>query len=291
MNRFCLGTVQFGLKYGISNKIGKPKKKQVKDIVRFALDNNIDLFDTAQSYGNSEQLLGEIFNELDVQNDIKVISKLSPNFKINEIHLQINKSLNNLMIDSLWGLLLHRYEPSIINNKFRELIINLKKENKILNFGVSIYNPNDAIEALNESLFDIIQVPFNILDRRLIDNKFFEIAKEKNKKVFIRSIYLQGLLLMSNSDLKNKNMDWAIPMLSELHEYSKLYKIELKSFASMAINNYVSGCYLITGVDSLNQLKENLQMLNECKYSNEVFKNWWKHLKLYPEKLLNPSLW
>tara|TARA_B100000886_G_C20413394_1_gene488127 strand:+ start:383 stop:1258 length:876 start_codon:yes stop_codon:yes gene_type:complete len=291
MNRFCLGTVQFGLKYGISNKIGKPKKKQVKDIIRFAVDNNIDLFDTAQSYGNSEQLLGEIFNELGVQNDIKVISKLSPNFKINEVHVQINKSLDNLMIDSLWGLLLHRYEPSLINNKLRELIINSKKENKILNFGVSIYNPSDAIEALNESLFDIIQVPFNILDRRLIDNKFFEIAKEKNKKVFIRSIYLQGLLLMSNSDLKNKNMDWAIPMLSELHEYSKLYKIELKSFASTAINNYVSDCYLITGVDSLNQLKENLQMLNECKYSNEVFKNWWKDLKLYPEKLLNPSLW
>ena len=195
------------------------------------------------------------------------------------------------MIDSLWGLLLHRYEPSLINTKFRELIIKSKKQNKILNFGVSIYNPNDAIEALNESLFDIIQVPFNILDRRLIDNDFFKIAKEKNKKVFIRSIYLQGLILMNNSDLKNKNMDWAIPMLSELHEYSKVYKIELKSFASMAINKYVSDCYLITGVDTLNQLKENLQMLNKCKYSNEVFKNWWKDLKLYPEKLLNPSLW
>ena len=71
----------------------------------------------------------------------------------------------------------------------------------ILNFGVSVYNSNDAFEALYDNLYDIIQVPFNVIDRRLINNDFFRIANEKNKKVFIRSIYLQGLLLMNDSDL------------------------------------------------------------------------------------------
>lgn len=291
MNNLCLGTVQFGLNYGVSNEIGKPERKEVNDIIKYALSNNINFFDTAQSYGNSEEILGKAFNNLGVQNDVNVISKLSPNIKLDEICCGIDKSIKNLNVSSLWGLLLHRYEPNILDNKFRDIIINSKKQNKISNFGVSVYCPNDAIKVLNDNLFDIIQVPFNIIDRRLIDNQFFKKAKDKNKKVFIRSVYLQGLLLMSNSDLIKKKMGWTIPYLSKLRDYTKSNQIEVKSFAFSAINNYVSNCHMITGVDSLHQLKENLRILKEDKYSYKIYKNWWEDLDFYPEKLLNPSLW
>ena len=291
MNNLCLGTVQFGLNYGVSNEFGKPEGKEVNDIIKFALNNNINFFDTAQSYGDSEVILGEAFNDLGVQNDVNVISKLSPNIKLNEICDGIDKSIKNLNVNSLWGLLLHRYDPNLLDNKFRDLIINSKKQNKILNFGVSVYCPNDAMKVLDDDLFEIIQVPFNIIDRRLIDNQFFKKAKEKNKKVFVRSVYLQGLLLMSDSDLIKKKMGWTIPFLSKLRDYTKLNKIEIKPFAFRAINNYISDCFLITGVDSLDQLKENIRILNEDNYSDKVYKNWWEDLNLYPEKLLNPSLW
>lgn len=291
MNKFCLGTVQFGLDYGISNDIGKPKKKEVRNIIKYAINNNINFFDTAQSYGNSEETLGVIFKDLGVQNEVNIVSKLSPNIKKNQVYQSITKSLKNLKLNSLWGLLLHRYDPRFINHEFRNIIDDLKKEKIISNFGVSIYNPDDAIEAVNDNIYDIIQVPFNIIDRRLIDNDFFKIANKKNKKIFIRSIYLQGLLLMDDFDLIKKKMNWAIPMISNLRKYIDSNNIELKSFAFKAVDNHVSNVFLITGVDSLNQLKENLQIFNKKNHSHEIYENWWSNLKLYPDKLLNPSLW
>lgn len=291
MNRFCLGTVQFGLDYGISNKTGKPQRAEIIKIIKFALQNNLNFFDTAQSYGDSERILGEIFKDLDVQNDVNIVSKLSPNIKINQVNDSINKSLINLKLNSIWGLLLHRYDSNFVNDEFRNIIYDLKKEKIISNFGVSIYNPDDAIEAINDNLYDIVQVPFNVIDRRLIDKDFFKIANRKNKKVFIRSVYLQGLLLMNDLDLIKNKMNWTIPMISDLRKYTDLNNIELKSFAFKAVNNYVSDVFLITGVDSLKQLKENIQILHQKNYSNEIYENWWQNLKLYPEKLLNPSLW
>ena len=183
---------------------GRPKKTEIRNIIKYAFNNNINFFDTAQSYGNSEQILGGIFKDLGIQNDVNIVSKLSPNIKINLVYDSVNQSLINLNLRSLWGLLLHRYDSKFINDEFRKVIGGLKKEKMILNFGVSVYNSNDAFEALYDNLYDIIQVPFNVIDRRLINNDFFRIANEKNKKVFIRSIYLQGLLLMNDSDLIKK---------------------------------------------------------------------------------------
>ena len=80
-------------------------------------------------------------------------------------------------------------------------------------------------------------------------------------------------------------------MISNLRKYADINNIELKSFALKAVDNYVSDAFLITGVDSLKQLKENIHILNQKKYPEKFYKNWWKNLKLYPEKLLNPSLW
>ena len=177
-----------------------------KLIAERAIEKGINFFDTAQSYGNSEQILGGIFKDLGIQNDVNIVSKLSPNIKINLVYDSVNQSLINLNLRSLWGLLLHRYDSKFINDEFRKVIGGLKKEKMILNFGVSVYNSNDAFEALYDNLYDIIQVPFNVIDRRLINNDFFRIANEKNKKVFIRSIYLQGLLLMNDSDLIKKKM-------------------------------------------------------------------------------------
>ena len=91
--------------------------------------------------------------------------------------------------------MLHRYESSLFDNFFFELLL-VKSKNYIDNFGVSIYDPEDTISLVNNPNIDIIQVPFNLFDRRLVDNNFFEIAKKTNKKIFIRSIYLQGLFCL-----------------------------------------------------------------------------------------------
>lgn len=291
MKNICLGTVQFGLNYGVSNKLGKPKFEDVLKIVKCSLENNINYFDTAQSYGDSEIVLGKAFKELGVQSKVHVITKLSPDFKLENIIIDLKKSLSNLDIKNAWGLLLHRFDEKLINIEFGLTIKKLKKAELIKYFGVSVYSPNDALLALNNPLIDIIQVPFNILDRRLIDNNFFEIANQMQKKVFIRSVYLQGLLTMSDEDLINKNMSWAIPYLLRLRQFNHDNKIDIKSFALNAIIEKAVNSFIITGVDNIDQLKQNISLLNNDIFSKNILNDWWDNLPILPEKLLNPSLW
>ena len=96
---------------------------------------------------------------------------------------------------------------------------------------------------------------------------------------------------MSDEDLINKNMSWAIPYLLRLRQFTHDNMIDMKSFALNAITDKVTNSFVITGVDSINQLKENISLLNENIPSKQIFEDWWKNLPLYPEKLLNPSLW
>ena len=291
MNRLCLGTAQFGMNYGIANNTGKVDFNSIVKIIDFSLNNKINFFDTAQSYGNSEILLGNAFEELGVKSEKKIISKLSPDTLTKDIISSFNNSLKNLKTNSLWGLLLHRFNPEEDYTETFQQISMLKSQGKLKYFGVSIYDPKDAMYALKISDIDIIQVPFNILDRRLIDLDFFALSKKLKKYIFIRSIYLQGLLLMNEQQLIKKNMGWTIPYLSYLWTFSKKYNFDIKEFALQSILNISYNSKIITGVDSLTQLQENNIACN-LDYSNSyLFDLWWKDLPIYPVKFLNPSLW
>ena len=279
------------MNYGISNENGTPKLDEIKEIIKSSSDENICFFDTAQDYGNSEFILGKVFSDLKIENKVKVITKFSHNLTPKDYENSIKSSLKKLRIKKLWGIMLHRYESSLFDNFFFELISEFKSKNYIDNFGVSIYDPEDAISLVNNPNIDIIQVPFNLFDRRLVDNNFFEIAKKTNKKIFIRSIYLQGLFLLNNETLKKKNMQWAIPHLSFLHDFIKNHNLKLKEFIFESLNKYISECFLISGINSVVELEENFKLFNSQIIDKKLIDKWWKELPLMPTKLLNPAMW
>ena len=74
-SKITLSTVQFGLDYGIANTGGKPSYEKSRDIVATAYENGITSFDTAAAYGDSEKVLGQIFQELKIKNKVQVGSK------------------------------------------------------------------------------------------------------------------------------------------------------------------------------------------------------------------------
>lgn len=294
MNNICIGTAQFGMKYGIANKEGQLKIDEIKRIIETASENNICFYDTAASYGNSESNLGTVFSDLNITEKVKCITKLSPDFSFisyDELKKTISKSLDRLQISTLWGLLTHRTKIKGDWNHFTKAIEKLKSEKIIKYFGVSIYQPEDALRFAKEEHVDIIQVPFNILDRRLLNNGFFDIAKEHHKKVFIRSIFLQGLLLMDENQIIHKKMEWALPYLSRFHDYIENNIIDKNSFALKMVSQYLPDAKLIIGLDSHDQLLENLKTLKSKPLSDNIIKDWRANLPNYPERLLNPSLW
>ena len=294
MDNICIGTAQFGMEYGIANKEGQPKLDEINRIVETASKNDTFFYDTAASYGNSEAILGTVFSDLNITDKVNCITKLSPDFTFtsyDDLKNVASKSLDSLQVNSLWGLLIHRTKIRGDWKHFTKATEKLKSEKVIKYFGVSIYQPEDALRFASEEYIDIIQVPFNILDRRLLDNNFFDIALENHKKVFIRSVFLQGLLLMDEDQLINKKMEWVLPCLSRFYDYIENNTIDKNSFTLKMVSQYLTQAKLIVGLDSHEQLSENIKILKSKPLSEDLINDWWTNLPDYPEKLLNPSKW
>ena len=173
MTEIALGTVQFGMHYGINNQLGKTNKNEVKDILEYAWKSGIYMLDTASSYGNSEEVLGGV-----IDNDWKIITKV-PSLKSNTIgSKQINKildsfkhSLSKLNQESVYGLLIHNCNNIFLpgGERLIEAIHQLKEDGFIKKIGVSLYDGEQINNLLSNYSVDLVQIPVNILDQRLID--------------------------------------------------------------------------------------------------------------------------
>ena len=195
--KLALGTAQFGLNYGLTNISGMLTNAEIRSILNLAQISGIDTLDTAAAYGNSEQTLGD----LGVSN-WKVVTKISKyNIEPTNMHVWISKCVDNsikrLNIDSLYGLLLH--DPSVLlksNGKYlAQILKDLRSSGRVKNIGFSIYSPEILPSILSVLRPDIIQAPFNILDQRILKSGWLNSLASEGIKVYVRSIFLQGLLL------------------------------------------------------------------------------------------------
>ena len=280
------------MRYGIANCSGQPQFEEVLRIIALANENAIWYYDTAQSYGECEKILGQAFSKLSITEDLRCISKLKPGLKNDSESIidSVKKSVKKLKQTSLWALMAHRV-GQVNNEAIITAVEYLKSEGLIKYWGVSVYQPEDALQMLKNESVDIIQVPFNILDRRLLDINFFDLAKEYNKNIFIRSIFLQGLIFLSSAQLQQKGMSWAVPYMLDVNQLIDNYNIPKEVLAIQAVRSVSPDAVIILGVEKAAQLRENLSILNSQRINPDQVKRWWQDLPVYPEKMLNPSLW
>lgn len=289
ISKLALGTVQFGLDYGIANKDGKPVQKTVNDIINYLNGNGLNCFDTAQAYGNSEEVLGSAI--IDIKEKY-VISKLKSELFINRCKYNLNKSLKNLYLNDLFALLLH---DSILlhewKNEYTNIVEELKITKKINYFGVSIYTSNDFNLAIKNNNIDIIQIPFNLFDQRALNEEWFEQAKERNKLIFVRSIFLQGLLLMDKSEIPIK-LEKIKPYFDRLEYFCKKKSLTKNELALSFVNSVAKDSLLLFGCDSLIQAKENLNNYNNLiELNKEDINELVDMFKDIDENLYNPTKW
>jgi len=257
--RLCLGTAQFGLKYGISNKTGKVEYKEVKKIIDFCNDQGIFTIDTAQAYGESEKILGHF----DLTN-FKIITKIK--------HLdKLENSLDNLKLSSLYGVLLHN-EDEITDNWSR--LVHYKSQGLVEKIGVSVYSPDKLLDITNNYTIDIVQLPLNVLDQRFI--ALLANLKAKNIEIYARSIFLQGLLLMDYSQIP----DYFNPIKPVLNRipYDKL------GFSLNFVKNIDEIDRIVIGVTSKQELEEINIAFNKKTFDYSDF-------CIDDENMINPSLW
>ena len=195
---FCLGTVQFGMEYGLKNVIDKRITiEEVEKIFDYFFSNGGIFVDTASNYGNSEEIISKF-----LPRNAKVISKYSIYKDTKNIIREVENSLENLSIDELDTAMIHNPDALIQNTDALAILSEVKERSLCKNIGISIYSYNDISSSINEisNLIDVIQIPANAFD-----NRFF-VEVEKRKKILeeirvdIRSIFLQGLLLQDIQD-------------------------------------------------------------------------------------------
>lgn len=289
ISKLSLGTVQFGLDYGIANTSAKPSKESVFEIIKYVTDNGINCFDTAQDYGDSEKVLG---GTLPRDKNLFVVSKCKSDLFRKDAQAAILKSLQNLNLDSLYALLLH---DSKILHDWQDsdslIIDSLIKESKIKHFGVSIYTSNEFDLAVENDKIDIIQIPFNMFDQRAIKENWFTRAKEKNKLLSIRSIYLQGLLLMDKDKVPHR-LQSAIKHLDLLSFFAQKLNMTKSELALSFVDTLAQDSLILFGCDNIDQAKENIENYNKLKKLDaDIITQIISSFKNIEEEIYNPIRW
>lgn len=295
-DRLCLGTVQFGLEYGVNNITGKPGPAEVFAMLDYALEQGIEYIDTAAAYGNAEELLGEYFSSRKLTQDIKVISKLMPNLIASDcrdaealVIKEIEKSLERLCISRLEGYLLHTpadfYNPHIMQGLRQAKDLGL-----IRNLGVSIYETQHALDVVNSGVVDYIQIPYNIFDQRMEKNDFFSIAQANGVMVFGRAPFLQGLLFMQPEKVPG-HLARAGDYLREFCEIIARYDLT-RAQVTMLFSAQNPGIdRVVFGVEQLAQLKEDIDVLVQFSTDTRCREELKQHFINMEKEIIFPSLW
>lgn len=284
--KLALGTVQFGMNYGIANATGRVTNDVVRLILKKAFDLGIDTLDTAVAYGDCESILGEQGVE-----SCRVISKLQeiPDdcTDVEEwVFTQVKSSLKRLRLQKLHGLLLHR--PGQLFHTLGPELYNalqmLKKKGLVNKVGVSIYDASELTAIWPNYTFDLVQAPLNILDRRFIDSGWAFKLKNAGVEIHTRSAFLQGLLLIPSHKRPAQFKPWQ----AIWDEWDRWLSVTGYSPLQACLRYVVGVDYIdrvIVGVDSIQQFDEIVQSATGSLESLPVFE------VLSDDRLLNPATW
>ena len=284
--KLALGTVQFGLNYGIANHVGQVSQAEAGRILTLAAAHGIDMLDTAIAYGDSEQALGQLGVA-----DWQIVTKL-PSLPDDckdvaaWVETQISGSLDRLGVERLHGVLLHRPDQ-LFGPQGAQLLSalkQLKEQGMARKIGVSIYAPDELERLFNAMDFDLVQAPLNILDRRLTDSGWAQRLKGLGAELHTRSVFLQGLLVMPASRRPAKFARWAA-LWSEWERWLA----ETGLTPLQACLNYALVIpevdKLVIGVDSADHLHEILTAIDRPLHGLPEWPS-----ALDPD-LLNPARW
>ena len=253
-NKIGLGSVQFGIPYGISNQNGQTPFDEVAKILDFAFLRNIKIIDTASGYGTSESVIGDLN-----KNRFEVVSKFMPSNSEVDIRKQLEKSLSLLKIESLYGYLAHRPLDLLDNIAVWNELKKLKSEMKIKKIGFSLNTPEEYYQLKLAGLEpDLVQVPFNYFDTRfkavLIE------LKNAGCEVHTRSTFLQGLFFADTEKLP-AFFNELKPSIKNLQNN---YKEELEGVLLSYVLQQEFIDVVIMGVENEGQLKKNINCIDNA---------------------------
>jgi len=288
--KLALGTVQFGLKYGLTQNNEKVSFHETQSILKKFLSKGGCYIDTASAYGDAESTIG-LFKK---RENFSIITKIESFSKKNivfddkeKILNCFNNSLDKLNIKSCEALLVHNcndlFKPN--GDFIYEVLQEIKQSGKVKKIGVSVYETEEINKIITSFDFDIIQLPFNLYDQRLLNNGTLDKLKSLGVEIHARSIFLQGLLLMCSNQWPSY--------------FNNLKKHHKKTMQLLSLDNFTILDACIAFVNNISQIDKIIVGVNTTDQLNQIFKSLEKkavildYFKYAFEdlKILNPKLW
>ena len=292
LSRLMIGTVQFGLEYGVANHSGVPDFMEICAMLEDAASAGINCLDTAAGYGSSEEVLGRALAETGLKDFFFVVTKVGEKipaeFSLTEARKSICESVENslrrLQTDSLPLVMLHRDG----NPAHLEALMSCRERGLIQRCGVSLMYPDNARHFLSDPALDAIQAPANV-----IDNRFREIistAYARGVLTFSRSTYLQGLLLMDDSSTP-AHLRPVTPDREFFSRIARELSLSLSALLLLAMLSRSELDSLVVGMETRKQLQENIAILQSPPLPIEILEKISAFAPTVPDWLIDPAQW
>jgi aryl-alcohol dehydrogenase-like predicted oxidoreductase len=257
-SKISLGTVQFGMSYGINNPSGIVSDDEISTILQLAYENGVDMLDTAHSYGLSETRLGRWLQD---KPNFKIVSKTAGVGRQNT-RAGFYESLKRLGRERIFGYLVHSFESFKREEGIWTELCKLKEEKQVDKIGFSLYYVSELDLLLYHDIaFDLIQVPYSVLDQRFAP--YFKELHHRGVAIHTRSVFLQGLVFVDTSTL-NVFFSPIRQKLGRLQEMIKSsgMRIEQVCLNFVQMNPWVDR--VVVGVDNAQQFRRVMTASNLC---------------------------
>lgn len=284
--RLGLGTAQFGYAYGVANKTGQISRSEMVQILAYAWSHGLEVLDTAMAYGESEQGLGEIgVGQWKVVTKLPAVPRMGTSVRL-YVCEAVAGSLARLRISKLYGLLLHRPGQLVESNgeALYRAVVAARDAGHVQKIGLSLYDTEELDAIWSRYKFDLVQVPFNVIDRRFANSGWLARLKEQGVEIHVRSVFLQGLLLMEAEKRPAAFGTWT-PLWEQWHSWLADHGLSACEACLGFVLSYPEVDRVIIGVDNLRQLQENLQSVVPLPAVPPPF------LQSRDSGLINPSRW
>ena len=291
-SKMMLGTVQFGLNYGIANKEGQPSLEKVKGILRAAADFGVNTLDTAAAYGSSEEVLGRALEEAGLAGKFQIITKI-PIFPADTsdkdaetlIHDSLERSLERLRCSKLRAVLIHNEQ----NLPYFSVLERICAEGYADGAGLSL----DSRASLSEFREIVrragyVQLPSNLVDRRF--DEFIDSAPERGAFIFTRSACLQGLLLIPDNEFP-PHLRELLSWRGKAQRIAEELGISVKELCFRYLVSLTGVTSIVFGVDNKEQLAENCSCALKGPLPGSVVERIRSGIPLLEESLIRPFLW
>lgn len=292
-----LGTVQLGLNYGINNANGKPSQETANAILDAAIEGGINTLDTAGAYGDSEVVIGNWLKTVPVEKHPFIVTKAvhldlsSLDALRNDMFSRVKASKERLGVEQLDLFMLHHFDQYLqAKDEMLTVMQELKQSGEVRLIGASAYSHHDYGE-LAATGFDATQIPMNLFDWQQIENGGLKKLEESGMMVFVRSVYLQGLVFQKPENLA-PHMEFARPTLEKFQFLCNKYNLAPATLAMSYALSVPGVSSLVLGSETPEQVQQNVELVEQAVELTDAQMAEIRELFLdTPDQVLQPNLW